>query len=238
MPGAWERPISIYRVNYCHITQLRAWLPDAVGGLMWFAPHVPHTSVYAPVYSGALHVPDTYTNGSMAAYDRGVMWWAHSFVSNFAHLKWSYMIVDIAERQAALEAGFFEAQPALEAKAVAALAAGDEAGARALLRAHSEDAAAATLRAWRSLGDFLVTKYNNGYVNTPGDIENVGTPVGYPTWWLEAVGFGRFPEQSPTKCKAAKPHAAVASGDGDAGADKKLRLLREQVRQLGAVPAA
>ena len=52
------------------------------------------------------------------------------------------------------------------------------------------------------------------------------------------MGFGRFPEQSPTKCKAAKPHAAVASGDSDdAGADK-LRLLREQVRQLGAVPAA
>jgi dipeptidase len=63
--GAWERPISIYRVNYNHVTQLRGWLPDAVGGVTWFAPHVPHSSVYVPVYAGAAAVPDTFTRGSM-----------------------------------------------------------------------------------------------------------------------------------------------------------------------------
>ena len=91
------------------------------------------------------------------------MWWAFSFVSNFANLKWSYMSKDIEKARAALEGRFFGQQAALEKAAAAKAVAGDAAGAAELLSNHSEACAAGTLKAWHALGDYLVTKYNNGY---------------------------------------------------------------------------
>ena len=169
-------------------------------------------------------------------------WWAHSFVSNFAELKWSYMIQDIQKRQAELEGGFFAAQAALEKRAVAALARGDAADARALLAGHSNDAAAATLETWHALADYLITKYNNGYINTPGDINNVGQEVGYPVWWLKAVGYERFPTLSPTVCEPAPPSSSpYPSQEAEAGAQRQrqqLEVLRAQLGRLGATPEA
>jgi len=37
--------------------------------------------------------------------------------------------------------------------------------------------------AWWELGDKLVAKYDDGYVDASDQ-------VGYPTWWMEEVGFG------------------------------------------------
>ena len=41
--------------------------------------------------------------------------------------------------------------------------------------------------AWWQLGWKLVGKYQDGYVMSP---EGKQKSVGYPTWWLESVGFG------------------------------------------------
>ena len=36
--GNWERTLSIYRTTYSQVVQARAWLPDAVGGTVWWGP--------------------------------------------------------------------------------------------------------------------------------------------------------------------------------------------------------
>ena len=41
---------------------------------------------------------------------------------------------------------------------------------------------------WSELADELVVKYD-GYVNIP----NVAEEVGYPEWWLKAVGYDKGP---------------------------------------------
>jgi dipeptidase len=199
--GAWERPISVYRVNYNHITQLRSWLPRVIGGCLWFGPHVPHGTVYVPVYVGAQIVPSAYSTGNMGTYDRKIAWWRHAFVSNWAQLKWSYIIQDVNDAQSMLEKSFFDQQPKVEANATALFAAGKIQEARDVLAEQSRAAENLTALTWLQLADDLVTKYKDGFVDTkPGDISKVGHPVGYPTWWLRAVGFPSFPAASPTTC--------------------------------------
>lgn len=39
---------------------------------------------------------------------------------------------------------------------------------------------------WWKLADYLIVKYNDGYINTPKGRK----AVGYPEWWLDEVGYG------------------------------------------------
>ena len=39
----------------------RDWLPDAVGGVVWFAPHAAHTNVYTPFPCGLDTIPPAFT---------------------------------------------------------------------------------------------------------------------------------------------------------------------------------
>ena len=46
------------------VMEARSWLPDPIGGTLWFAPHAAHTSVYAPFPCGMDVLPATFSNGS------------------------------------------------------------------------------------------------------------------------------------------------------------------------------
>ena len=48
VPGGWERTIATHHSIVSYVLEARAWLPDVVGGVVWFSPHAAHTSVYAP----------------------------------------------------------------------------------------------------------------------------------------------------------------------------------------------
>lgn len=47
MPGSWERTIGTHHSIVSLVMEARAWLPDAIGGTLWFAPHAAHTSTQA-----------------------------------------------------------------------------------------------------------------------------------------------------------------------------------------------
>jgi dipeptidase len=42
----------------CTLLQLRATLPDAVGGVLWFGPHAALTTVFTPFVAG-MHASDS-----------------------------------------------------------------------------------------------------------------------------------------------------------------------------------
>ena len=107
MGGAWERSIATYRSVVSYVLQLRNWLDNSVGGVMWFAFHAAHTSSYVPFPAGmpAKFVPVSYTNNAMEQLGRGESaWQAARVVFNIAQLKFSFAIQDIVAAQTALEA--------------------------------------------------------------------------------------------------------------------------------------
>jgi len=177
----WERAISMFRCSYSFVSQARSWLPDPIGGLLWFGEDAPHSTCYVPLYCGITEVPKSFSSGRRDVFDEDSAWWAFNFVSNWADLKFSYMIKDIKEAQDELEGSFFAMQPAVE-KAAQEMYEKDPALAVSYLTDYSNTSANKAVERWWDLAKELIAKYDDGYVN--------GSSVGYPTWWLEEVGFG------------------------------------------------
>ena len=126
-------------------------------------------------------MPKAFSSGTRTYYDKEYAWWVFDFVSNFADLKFSYMIEDIKAVQQELEGQFFAMQPGIEAGALK-LHEEDPEKAKVFLTNYTKNMAMLALARWRALGNELIYKYNDGYVD--------GKQVGYPTDWLEKVGFG------------------------------------------------
>lgn len=198
LAGEFERPLNIYRCVYSYVIQARKWLPSAIGGVVWFGPDRPATSVLMPFYAGALDLPPSVQRADILKLDRLSMWTAFNYVANYSMLKYSYMIQNIRVVQERFEGNAFAGQKEIEAKALALWNQGDKMGARKLLTGYSDSNAAALLKEWWKLSEFLYVKYNDGYINTDKEI---GQPVFYPAWWLKQVGYEDGPTSYEKKTK-------------------------------------
>jgi dipeptidase len=50
--------------QYGFVAQLRNWLPNEIGSVLWLAPRRPCTQVFIPWYSGITKIPDNYSIGN------------------------------------------------------------------------------------------------------------------------------------------------------------------------------
>ncbi len=183
--GTWERALSIYRAEYSWISQSRSWLPDAVGGVVWWGWDAPHATCYVPLYCGNTALPAGYDIGYRGEFDRNSASWAFAFVQNISNLRYDLMSQDIKARYTAIEAEEFALQSVVE-KAAAELYAKDKALAVAYLTKYSVDTGNGIVQGWWKFGEQLIAKYNDGYRN----VKKAGEKIGYPEEWLKAVGYG------------------------------------------------
>ncbi|MEJ2722480.1 MAG: C69 family dipeptidase, partial [bacterium] len=102
----WERPISTQQTGFSYVSQSRSWLPDRIGGVLWYGVDDTYTTCYVPLYCGITEVPKSFRTGSLGEFSWDSAWWVFNFVANFANLKYSYMIKDIQAVQGDLESTF------------------------------------------------------------------------------------------------------------------------------------
>ena len=180
---SWERPISTQQTSFSFVSQARSFLPDPIGGVFWYSPDDTFTNCYVPFYCSITEVPEEYQKGDLQHFSTDSAWWIFNFVSNFAYLKYDYMVKDIQKVQKELEDLYFSIQPAIE-KTALYLYEKDPKLMRIYLTNYSNDTAKRTFRKWQELAEYLITKYNDGYVK-----DEKGRPkgVGYPLDWLERV---------------------------------------------------
>lgn len=179
----WERPISTQQTGFSFVSQSRSWLPDPVGGVLWYGVDDTYFSCYLPLYCGNAGVPDGYARGSMNYFSWQSAWWVFNFVANFANLKYSYMEGDIQQVQRKLEGELLQLQPAVE-KTAAKLYEENPELAIEYLTKYSDSHSRRIINRWTDLGELLIRKYNDGYVH----LENKRPQeVGYPEEWLRKV---------------------------------------------------
>jgi len=187
----WERPISTQQTGCSYVAHARGFLPDAVGGVLWYGVDDSYTSCFFPIYAGAEAVPEPFARGNLKRFSWDSAWWVFNLVANYAQLKYSYMVKDICQVQREVEGNFLALQPAVEKTALDLLTS-DPARARRLLTDYSVSAGEQVYRRWKALAEDLFTKYNDGYVK---DADGEPQELGYPEGWLKQViqaSPGRF----------------------------------------------
>ena len=183
-----ERAVSTQQTGFSFIAQARSWLPDPIGGVLWFGVDDTYSTVYFPVYCGVRQVPSSYAEGNGSLYD--FTWdsafWVFNWVSNFAYLRYSEMIGDIQIVQSELEGRFLSEQAGIESAALA-LFKDSPRLAVDYLTDYSVTTGDMVTKRWRKLGEDLLVKYLDGNVKTP---TNEVTHPGYPETWYRGVAEG------------------------------------------------
>lgn len=183
-----ERAISTQQTGFSFVAQCRGWLPDAVGGVLWFGVDDTYSTCYCPMFCGLTQVPlcFRYGNGSMSQYSETAAFWLFNRVSNFCYLRYDVMIKEVQKVQQRLESGWARQ---LESMAVSAVGASE-------LNALSAGWADEMMSEWRQLDILLLTKYIDGNIKQEQDGRILTTPEGvvrypaqpkYPDWYYRAI---------------------------------------------------
>ncbi|OQY04071.1 MAG: hypothetical protein B6I20_03755 [Bacteroidetes bacterium 4572_117] len=180
---SWERPISTYNTAFSFVAQMRNYLPDPIGGVLWFGEDDTYFTCYVPMYNAITETPEAFIIGDINKFSLKSAWWVFNFVSNFANLRYSDMIKDIQLVQNKLERDLIQNQDSIEQKAFAIYKA-NKSKLPQYLTDYSVKQGTKVVAEWRELGFFLVTKYNDGYVK---DKNNKIESKGYPKEWYRRV---------------------------------------------------
>lgn len=157
-----ERTIACVRATYVQVTQSRSWLPNEIGGIVWFGYDNPTTTPHIPFYIGNTTMPNSYMVDGRAKYNKDCAWWAYRVVSQLAMFRWQEMIKDINPVWQEIENKAFSEQAKIEEKALI-LYKNDPAAARALLTNYSNDIANKAVERYWLLDEELWSKYTQKF---------------------------------------------------------------------------
>lgn len=199
-----ERPISTPQTGWSYISQSRSWLPNEVGGLLWFGVDDTKMTVYIPVYSSITRVPYNYQKGlgSLTNFTWDSAFWIFNFVANYVYPKYSLMIDDVVKVQQELEGKFLTRQKEVEDKALS-LSKISRRDAIEFLNNYTSEMADLTINRWKKLGEHLIQKYIDGVVkNEFGKVINVGYPEEFRRAIIEVEGDKIRMKKLPSEIEA------------------------------------
>jgi dipeptidase len=193
-----ERATSTQQTGFSFVAQCRNWLPNPIGGVLWFGVDDTYSTCYTPVYCGTTKIPECFAvgNGDLLTYSETSAFWTFNTVSNFAYLRYDSMIKDIQKVQNKLESKFIEYVPLIDKAAKNLYNSEDESKAREFISEFSVNEANNMTKEWKKLGQYLLVKYMDGNIKREKDGEfertETGMPAypifaGYPEWWYKEI---------------------------------------------------
>jgi len=204
---SWERPISTYNSAFTFIAQLRPWLPDEIGGLVWFGVDDSYVTCYVPLANSITRIPEPFRTGDIRKFSWKSAWWVFNFVGNYANLRYQDMIVDIQAVQDSIENAYINEQASVDKKATALLNKNKSAGIEYMTKL-AETRTENLMKRWIQLGQELITKYNDGYVkDEQGRPRAVNYPVQYRRNVTKCEPERRLPVWYEDAKKAKEPQA-------------------------------
>lgn len=184
-----ERPISTQQTAGTYVIQVRASMPNAVGGVLWFGNDDPNMVAYTPIYCCVSKVPECYNPKD--ANDVNFSWnsafWVENWVSNMTYPRYSQLFPSLQAVRQDVEGGYIAQQAQVESHAQTLLAQ-DPARAKAYLTDYSTTCANQMLARWKKLGEYLIVKYNDQTVKPEKNGKFELTPDGLGKA-VERTGF-------------------------------------------------
>ena len=190
-----ERPISTFQTAFTFVAQLRSFMPNAVGGVMWFGTDDANMVVYTPVYCCATTVPDCYAKcySDPVEFSWKSSFWVFNWVSNMIYPKYSMVIDDMRAVQNELENRIYEQSRGVEAAALLAMKESPK-YAVSMLTDFTCNSAELALAEWKKFGEKVRTlqnlsdRFNADLLGYDPDVTtkervgllNIGWDNGYP----------------------------------------------------------
>ena len=193
-----ERPISTQQSAFAFVAQMRANLPDAIGGVLWFGTDDAATSPLTPIYANSTEIPWCFdeANGSMLKYSDESMFWITNRIAQFAYLRYDVIGKHVRSEIDKWENAMLEQVKTIDI-GIANVGYNPKKAAKIATK-FSVSAADLLFNYWKKLDDYLMVKYIDGNVKSEdenGFIENgngkdipakIQQP-GYSEKWKRAV---------------------------------------------------
>lgn len=185
-----ERTTATQQTGFSFVSQSRSWLPDAIGGILWFGVDDAASSVYFPMYTSATQVPHAYAvgNGSMMQFTDKAAFWIFNQVSNLAYTRYNAIHPEIRNKQKTLEKRYSSYVQMTDAAALSTFEKNPE-----LTVSYLTDFSCNTgnqlADTWREFYGYLFTRFMDGNIKTPipgqknPKVEN--PPL--PEWYLRTI---------------------------------------------------
>lgn len=157
------RLVAVPQCSYSTVIQLRSWLSDAVGGVVWMSYDNPAQSPRIPIFCGTTDLPACFEQCGQHRFRDDAAVWSYRRANKLATVRWGatrdMMNTSIAHfvDKGQNELPFVESQYKKLAETK-----GEEA-ARAYLTGYTADFAGATLLRWQEMGDTFWTMFERGF---------------------------------------------------------------------------
>ncbi|MCQ2146650.1 MAG: C69 family dipeptidase [Bacteroidales bacterium] len=178
-----ERPVSTQQTAFTLVSQIRSWLPDEIGGLMWYGCDDANMIAYVPVYCGASKVPSAFAKSTSNAvtFNPNSAFWICNMVSNMIYPRYSALIDDLRVAQNELESYYESNTDSVEKSALSLK--GDKR--IAFLNDQLDKDTMKMMDRWQQLAGYIIVKHNDMVVKNEVD--------------------GKFDEISDEKARVTRP---------------------------------
>lgn len=163
-----ERATGTQQTGFSFVAQSRNWLPDPIGGILWFSVDDAASTVYTPIYCGSTRVPETFAvgNGKIMEWSDNSAFWVFNQVSNFAYTRYNVIHPEIQKLQQELETKFVKLVGATD-KGAQDLIKTDKELALSYITDFSVNTANNLTYKWHDFYKYLFMKYMDGNVKKP-----------------------------------------------------------------------
>lgn len=186
-----ERPVSTPQTAFSLVSQSRGWLPDEIGGVLWFGVDDTYFTCYTPLYASSTRVADCFAvgNGDFNTYSPTAAFWVFNRLSQQAYAKYAYYAPEIRRVQAAQEDEYLRRLKDTDEKALALYRRSPKKALRYLTDV-SVASSRETVARWEELEAFLLVKYFDGVIHPEQDGKFLRSPYGGPGA-VETPGWSR-----------------------------------------------
>lgn len=164
-PGAVERVrlVSVPQCSYSTVIQLRDWLPDAVGGVVWMSFDNPGQSPRIPIFCGTQDLPACFKICGQHRFREDAAVWNFRRTNKLATVRWGATKEQIqAGMRHFVEKGQVEL-PYVEKRYQQLLETEGEEVAKKFLTEYTADFAGGAILRWKEMGDSFWTMFERGF---------------------------------------------------------------------------
>ncbi len=147
------RNIAVPQCAYSTVIQLRNWLPDAVGGVVWFSMDNPGQSPRVPVFCGITDFPAMYKICGNHRYRDDAALWHYRRANKLAAVRWGTARKVMEKNIRHFEEKGQRELPFVEAQYQSILQSKGEEAARAYLTDYTADFIGATILRWDEMAN-------------------------------------------------------------------------------------